>query len=1145
MLVRKLLFTLLVGFFGAPLSAQVVINEICSANGDIIYDPIYYNFSGWVELYNPGNTSVNIGGYYLSDDEFDKTKWRIPTGTTVAAKGFVVFWCDKKNNSNHTNFSLDSDGEDVVLSNSAGLVVDKIKFPQQYTNVSYGRLSDGGSSIGYMISPTQKVTNNPATGTERLENPNVSLKSGRYGAAQTLTISHITSGVEIRYTTDGSEPMPTSTLYSNSLSISKTLTLKAKAFKKDFLPSKAEVKTYFINEHAFSLPVVSISTKPDYLWNNTIGIYTDGTNGIVGNCRTTPFNWNQDWDRHAVLEYFDATGDKKFDQGVEIRIGGACSRGFAQKSFAIKADDKYGKNHIDEKLFENKTADSYGGFMYRNSGNDNNTIHFRDALMQRIAASQMDVDYMDYKPTIFYLNGEYWGIQNMREKIDGDYIESNYGIDKDDIDLIESNSLALEGSAAAYNSYLATLQSMNLSDPASFSFIDAHIDVQEFINYLTTEIYLCNTDWPGNNVKFWRQRSTNGKFRWILWDTDFGLGMYSNQSYPDHPTLDFATDPDNGAWPNPAWSTLHIRLLLQNPIFRERFIQTFTSAMSSTFSPQNFNEQITQFQNAIKTEMPFHKQRWGGTVGDWNYEIERAKSFIAARQPFMTQHLADFFGLNKSVQLNVFSTPSGAGTFQLNNNVSSPVVSGPYYKDMTYTVNAVAAPGYVFKNWKITKMDVTNISMINKGDVWKYFDQGSLPAADWMNPAFVDGSWSQGEAELGYGDGDEKTVVSFGGNTNNKFVTTYFRRTFSVDANDLAKMDNLHAAVNFDDGVVVYLNGIEVYRNNMPGGAIGYATYSQSGAPAENTFLSFSIDKNTLQAGDNVIAVEVHQVSGTSSDISFDFELSSTITGSTTESTSTAIEISDVAQTDITMEATFEPVTSISGIIINEIGASSSDVQDEFNEQEDWIELYNVSTSPVDIAGLFITDDLSKKTKYQIPVGVNNETLMAPKSYKVLWADDDIQQGALHLGIKLSADGEAVGLYQMVGGSPVVLDQVSFPAQPDNTSYARIPDITGPFVATSILTPGSENMFEVVTANEEDVNRLISVFPNPTTDEIHITSSIPVQEVFLHDIYGREMKRIEMNSLNGTLDFSSYPRGLYLLRLKTESASKTVKVVKK
>jgi len=1141
---RRLIFLLIISISSNLISSgQVLINEICSANGDIVYDPDFYEFSGWIELYNSGNSAADISSYFISDDELEISKWQIPPGTIIAPNEYLIIWCDKKNTGYHTNFSLDSDGEVVVLSTSSQMQVDKVTFPKQYTNVSYGRLNNG-STIGHLTLPSPNNANNDSSGTVQLDKPTLSLKSGRYSSAQTVTITHTTAGAVIRYTLDGSEPTPTSLIYTDAIQITKTMTLKAKAYAPNFIPSKSEVKTYFINEHTFSLPVVSISTNPNYLFDDQIGIYTEGTNGIIGNCNSTPANWNQDWHRFAEFEFFEPNGNKKFDYGVELRIAGNCSRRRDQKSFAISADDKYGSNHFKEKLFDNKDADRYASFIFRNSGNDYQ-LHFRDAIMQLTAASQMDIDYMDYKPTIFYLNGEYWGIQNMREKLDGDFIESNYGINKDDVDMIEGISKVIEGSDEAYESYLESLNTMDLADPASFTFIDNHIDVQEYINYLTTEIYFCNTDWPNNNVKFWRQRSTNGKFRWILWDLDFGLGQ-NPRSYSTHPTLEYVTDDASTGSGNSPASTLHIRLVMQNPEFKERFIKTLNTAMSSTFSPENFNKQIEIFKNRIKNEMPYHKQRWGGTMDNWELEIEKAKRFIAERQIYMNKHMSDFFGLGENIHLTVFSNIDGAGSFYLNNTITSPIVNGPYFKGTSYTVKAIPSTGYRFKHWKITKANVKPITIAKRGDTWKYYDLGSMPpGGDWTSITFDDTSWLQGEAELGYGDGDEKTIVSYGGNANDKFITTYFRKNFQIEGGDIPDIGQLMGGINFDDGVVVYLNGTEVYRANMPAGIITYSTQASQQPSVENVFQSITINKNLLQAGVNVLAVEVHQANATSSDVSFDFELYTTLIRDSVVYTSTDIEITETAELYTTMEAVFEAVTPITGIVINEIGASSPGITDNFNEQEDWIELYNAGTTSVDITGFYFTDDRLQKTKYQIPKSENNDNVILPNSYKLLWADDDIEQGSLHLSFKLSADGEEVAIYQLVGKDTITIDEMSFPAQPAQSSFARIPNVTGPFLSTETMTPGSENILKVITAVEDYPNPLISIYPNPASDEINITSSEHILHTALFNIYGIEMKKSEIQGLNSRLSISHLPDGIYVLLLKTSTTTMKAKVIKR
>lgn len=1118
-----------------------MINEICPANADVNYDPKYFNFSGWVELYNKGNSSVNIGGYYLSDKPDRPEKWRIPTGTTIPANGFMLIWCDEQNQNLHTNFSLDSEGESVILSTSTLSKVDQIDFPEQYTNIAYGRTTDGGSTWSFLLNPTPAKKNDGTTATQRIQKPTISLASGRYSASQSVSLSHPLANVKIRYTTDGSEPHADSKVYSGPFSISKTATVKAKAFLAGFIPSDTEVETYFINEHAFTLPVVSISTKSTYLWDNTIGIYADGTNGIAGNCQNAPRNWNRDWDRHAVFEMFDTNGERRFSQAVDIRIGGACSRNNPQKSFVVKARDKYGSNTIDEKLFSSKENASYGGFIYRNSGNDFYYTMFRDALMQTLTIGQMDIDYLAYEPTIFYLNGEYWGVQNLREKIDADYFESNYGIDKDDLDLGEREE-ALEGSVSGYTNYLSTLQNMDLTTPQAFDYIDDNIDVQEYINYLVAEIYYCNTDWPGNNVKYWRQRSTNGKWRWILWDMDFGFALYNDQSYATHPTLQFATATNAPTWPNPPWSTLHIRLLLKNPEFRNRFIQTFTTALSTTFHPDRVIDVINSFQNRIKNEMPYHHQRWQLNLSNWNQQVQRLREFATQRNAYMYYHLATFFGLTDQVNITLSSTPANAGGIAFNGiQPDATLTDGVYFQGLPYTAEAVAETGYQFSHWNIRTSETTAVPLIEKQSNWKYFDSGTLPAADWTSESFDDNAWAEGQGELGYGDGGEQTIVGYGGNAAAKFITTYFRKTISVD--DPTNFSILSGSVLFDDGIVIYLNGAEVFRSNMPSGAIGNNTPALDASP-EDVYVPFTIPKGAIKAGENVLAVEIHQINGESSDISFDLELKTVEIGDETEFSSTEVSIRDIANTSIMMEAVFEPVTPQGPVVINEFAAANNTIEDEDEETEDWIELFNPGTQPVDIAGFFITDNLNNKTKYQIKAGQNNETVIQPGEYKILWADEELHEGPLHINFKLSADGESIGLYQKVGSTLLTVDEITYAAHYNGTSYSRIPNATGPFLLTSKLTPLAENELEIPTAREDGLEASVVLHPNPTSTDVVITSPFPVEDVSFYTVTGKRLDSYAHLSSGAQVSLSHYPAGVYFVIISVRGKAITKRIVK-
>jgi len=1128
----------LLGWFSLPSYSQMVINEVCAANGDIIIDPTYFNFSPWVELHNTGNTSTNVSGYYLSDDPALPLKWRVPSGNIIPSKGYLLIWCDKLNTGLHTNFSLDADGENLILSNSMGSQVDLISYSTHFTNMSYGRISDGGSSWRIASVPTPQAANvaGPLTA-EQLSPPVFSKTGGRYPGAQLVTLSHTQSNVTIRYTTNGSEPSSASQNYSSPISVTATQVVKAKAFHNNFLPSETVTNTYLINEHASMLPVVSISTKPEYLWDNTIGIYTDGTNGIPGNCNNNPMNWNQDWDRHAVFEYFSPTGVRLVNQPTDIRIAGACSRNFAQKSFGILPEKKYGSNEIEYPFFPTKPkVKSFGSLFLRNAGNDFNTTMFRDAFIQSLGIGQVDLDYMAYQPTVFYLNGEYWGIQNLREKIDGNFIESNYKIDKSDVDLLETWENAIEGTSDAWLNYKDSLQLLSPTDPNTFSFINKHIDVQEYINYLVTEIYACNTDWPGNNVKFWRQRSTNGKFRWILWDLDFGFGLYTNQSYATHPTLNFATETNGPGWPNPPASTLHIRLVLANPEFRNKFIASMATAMGTTFNPTKVNQKITEFSQRIQSEVPYHKTRWWGTINDWNNEVQRLRDFASSRNIFMQSHVASFFNLGQPIKFSTSVSPAGSGKIDMNGINSDGMSNAPYYKGVPYRVKAVAKEGFTFSGWTVTTNNNELVTIADLGSSWKYFDQGTLPAANWNSNAYNDTGWAQGNAQLGYGDADETTTVSFGPDGANKFITTYFRKTFSIA--DTAGLSNISASVLFDDAVAIYLNGTEVFRSNLPAGALAYSTLASGNVPDENAITPFTINKGILKPGVNTFAVEIHQSSGASSDISFDFSASCNRIGSSGTYTVNSLEVYDTAYADVTMVANFTPIPAIIGLVLNEFTTTKSFAKDNFNEQEDWIELYNNGTSAIDLNGVWITDDLSVKNKHILS---NNGSpwLLQPNSYQLLWADDQVEQGKDHLSFKLSSEGEQIGLYHVAGFNTTTFAALTYDAQTEGFSMARIPNGTGPFELTSILTPGAANQLD----EEIDLDTKIA-FPNPAHGFFDIYIPNELAELTLFDSRGKEVAAYTISSSEVVrIETEDFAAGLYILKIVTPTTNSTSRLV--
>ncbi len=407
-----------------------------TANASSVLDPVYYNYSEWIELYNPGSEAVFVSGYGLSNDPGNLGLWKVPGGTYISAKGFLVIWMDKLNRGLHTNFRARSDNELIFLSNTNGVLIDTVHIQKMFRNASYGRNPDGAVNWDLFLTSSPGVKNTGSIISDRSPEPVFSLPGGRYSASQTLTLTNPGTTGKIYYTIDGSEPDSNSALYSSPITVSSTQTIKARIIETGKAYGRIITNTFFIREHNFTLPVVSVSTDPVNLWDEDKGIYVVGTNGVEGFCYGKT-NWNQEWERQATFEYFTPDGVKKISTDAGIKINGGCSRTFAQKSLGVYFRDKYGPDEIRYPLFNSKDVDRIKSIMLRNSGNDFNRTQMQDAMMQTLLMGQMDIDYMAYQPAALYLNGVYWGVQNIREKSSGDYLYTNYGLDEDSIDLLE------------------------------------------------------------------------------------------------------------------------------------------------------------------------------------------------------------------------------------------------------------------------------------------------------------------------------------------------------------------------------------------------------------------------------------------------------------------------------------------------------------------------------------------------------------------------------------------------------------------------------------------------------------------------------------------------------------------------------------
>ena len=1140
---KKSFIAFIIIFSSLTLKSQIVINEIFLSNGSYEIIKPQYNYLNWIELYNAGTTNKS-GTFYLTDDSTNLKKYSFYL-SSFAPGAFKVFYFTGIKTNTEVSFKPDADGGSLFLSNSSGAIVDETAYGKQFYNTSYGRVPDGIGNYQYLLTPTRLAGNSLNFASNRSINVLFSHGGGFYASSFNLVLTNTLGNGSIYYTIDGSEPGMASKKYTSPIAITKNTVILACIIETDKIPGNISTQTYFINQRKPDMKVISISTAPANLFDNTIGIYVQGTNGITLNCSDGPRNWNRDWERSANFELFNKSQIQVCNQNLGMRIAGGCSRGNAQKSLAITARSTYGKGRMDYPFFTNRSATNYNSLLLRNGGNDFGVTLFRDAMMQKLSDRFMNIEHQEMEPAVIFMNGEYYGIQCIYERSGEDLIEDIYGLKQEEIQMGEGEGLAIQGSVADYSNLLSFVNDNSLTIQKNFDKVDAEVDLDNFIEYYIFQCYLGNWDWPGNNCKYWRRISPKSKWRYVAFDTDFGFGLLENGA-AYYNMLELITTINYG-WPNYEWSTRLFRKLIENEKFKQKFINRFYAHINTSFKPATVIATIDSFASLLSKELPFHSNRWGSpAIDNWNWSVENMRVFANQRPEFVRQHLRDILGAGIDVSLSCRSGKPGYGYLSVDKVITNDTAfKGIFQKGATVEIEFIPAPGYQFK--KAIKKSNSNkrIQFVAKGDSWKYFDRGDSLTDDWKNPFFDDGSWQLGMAQFGYGEGDEATTISFGADANNKFISSYFRKTFDFDSSSTYSDFNLNILV--DDGAVVYLNGKELLRQRIANGIVDYSTLA-AGADLENVFDSYAIDNKLFVNGPNVLAVEVHQNLANSSDISFDFEMYATQLGSSTDVEIFKNRFIDTLSENIDFIVYFEEIAPIADILINEISANNKTYADEYGETDDWFEIYNYGNDSVNLSGLFLTDSLPNPLKYIIPRDKGENIFLAPGEYKVIWTDKQLQQGPLHVNFKLSSGGEQLGFYQKVGNSILVLDAVGFESMKTFQSFGRFPNITGSFKNLYVSTPKAENLDLPSEIRESSpsigIAKIIYLSQNHSISiQLNNSKTTPTTSMQISDLSGRILK---VKTINGTFHRESLAhlkKGLYFVTVGNNEWKSTSKIV--
>ncbi len=596
----------------------------------------------------------------------------------------------------HTNFKIDAAGELISLHDPNGRLADQVIFGALPTDISFGRQPDGTGDWYFFRQATPGSANITQGDRSLPKEPQFSHESGFYSSNLLVTITASSPQHEIYYTLDGSVPTKNSLRYQSQVSITKTTVMRAREFGSDGSASAIVTRNYLINE-TIQLPVVCLTTDPYNLWDPDSGIYVLGKNYDPSPPHFGANFW-QDWERPVHVEFFEPGGKLGFELNAGMKIFGAWTRDFAQKSLAIFARSQYGAGEIRYQIFPDKPIQRFESFVLRNSGNDWLSTMFRDGMMQSLLKAT-DLDLVAYRPAVVFLNGQYWGILNIREKISEHYLAANRQVDPQNLDLLENDAQVIHGDAIYYRAMLDFIATHDIRLSTTYDSVKKMMDVDNFMDYEIAQICFDNRDWPGNNVKYWRTRSPQGRWKWIVFDTDFGFGLWNAAAYRDN-TLEFATEANGPDWPNPPWSTFLLRRLLENPQFKTDFINRFADHLNTTFNPQRVIQKIDSIKTLLQVEIQRHQLKWRDSARNWQQNVQNLRQFATYRAAFVKTHLMSKFNLKGTAPISLEVSPPSAGTILLNSlQIKQFPWKGDYFKDLPIQITAIPNPGFRFSSW--------------------------------------------------------------------------------------------------------------------------------------------------------------------------------------------------------------------------------------------------------------------------------------------------------------------------------------------------------------------------------------------------------------------------------------------------------------
>ncbi len=740
------LFLFVFCFFCFNLStsnAQVVINEFSAANIDQFFDN-YGSDEDWIELYNTGTSSVDLSGYYLSDKLDNPTKFQIPAGVSIGAGGHLLVWAsgrDENSGSLHTNFKITQtkNSEAIVLAGPSGTIIDfhDIEEANQLSH-SWARITDGSPEWGVALNPSPENTNTNVS-LPYAPKPSISPAAGFYTGSVSVEIESNGSDLSIYYTTDGSIPDAGSTLYNGAFNLSSTAVVKAISISSDpnVPPSFVDFHSIFIND-THTIPVASITG--------------DNVQDLLDGSFIDPI---------GTFELFDESGDRVADASGDFNKHGNDSWAYAQRGIDFITRDQLGDDHaIKHAMFnpEITDRDEFQRIILKAAANDNYPFefggaHIRDAYVHTLSQlANLELDERTSESCILYVNGKYWGVYELREKVDDhDFTKYYYDQGRQWIDFIKTWGGTWEeyGSWDDWYELRNFIENNDMTDAANYAYVEERLEVMSLIDYMVLHSHNVSSDWLNWNTGWWRGRNPDGgaqKWRYILWDEDATFGHYIN--YSDIPDQSPEADPCN---PETIGGNVdfegHVAIfteLSQNPEFFALYISRYADLNNTYFTCEYMVGLLDEMTGRIQPEMQRHIDLWGGSMSEWEDNVETLRDFILTRCTVISGGIVDCYedeGITGPFTITIDVEPVGSGNVQANtiSGINYPWIA-EYFGGIPFDLTALPESGFVFSYWQVANhtfgpdqfQDAINMSLDTDDEITAFF-QPAIPCGSPFN----------------------------------------------------------------------------------------------------------------------------------------------------------------------------------------------------------------------------------------------------------------------------------------------------------------------------------------------------------------------------------------------------------------------------